>query len=59
MDPLTLTAAALNLATKIAEIILISIQSQPPEVRAEYARIQFEDFKKFRDWLISLYPNNK
>lgn len=45
MDPVT---AALQLATTIAEIIKLAIESQPPDVRAEYARQQLEDAKIWR-----------
>lgn len=48
MDPLT---AALQLANTIAEIVKLSIEAQPPEVRAEFAKMQLEDFKRWRDFL--------
>ncbi len=48
MDPLT---AALTLANTIAQIVLLSIQSQPPEVRAEYAKIQLENLQQWRAFL--------
>lgn len=48
MDPLT---AALILANTIAELIKLSIESQPAEVRAEFAKMQLEDFRKWRDFL--------
>lgn len=46
MDPIT---AALTLANTIAEIIKLSIESQPPDVRAEFARQQAEDLKRWRE----------
>jgi len=46
MDPLT---AALNLATTVAQIVKLVIESQPPEVRAEFARIHLEDLKHWRE----------
>lgn len=52
VDPLT---AGLNLANTIAEIVKISIESQPEEVRAEYAKMQLEDFKKWRDFLDDVF----
>lgn len=53
MDPIT---AALVLANTIAEIVKLSIEAQPPAVRAEYAKIQLEDFQKWRDFLQQLIP---
>jgi hypothetical protein len=53
MDPLT---AALQLANTIAQIVLLSIQAQPPEVRAEYAKAQLEDFRHWRTFLDKLKP---
>lgn len=51
MDPLT---AALNLANTIAEIIKLAIESQPPEVRAEFARQQAQDLMAWRKFLESI-----
>jgi hypothetical protein len=48
VDPLT---AALVLANTIAEIVKLAIEAQPPEVRAEFARIQLEDLKAWRAFL--------
>jgi hypothetical protein len=48
VDPLT---AALQLANTIAEIVKLAIEAQPPEVRAEFARIQLEDLKAWRAFL--------
>jgi hypothetical protein len=48
LDPLT---AALELANTIAKIVLLAVESQPPEVRAEYARLQLEDLKRWREFL--------
>jgi hypothetical protein len=48
MDPVT---AALQLANTIASIVKLSIESQPPEVRAEYAKMQLEDLKKWREFV--------
>ena len=45
MDPLT---AALTLANTIAQIVLSAMESQPPEVRAELAKMQLEDVKAWR-----------
>jgi hypothetical protein len=56
MDPLT---AGLQLANTIAHIILVTIQSQPKEVRAEYAKAQLEDFMAFRNWVQSLAPKEQ
>jgi hypothetical protein len=53
MDPLT---AALQLANTIAEIVKLTIEAQPPEVRAAYAKAQLEDFQKWRDFLSRLAP---
>lgn len=53
MDPLT---AALQLANTIAEIVKLAIESQPPDVRAEFARQQLEDAKVWRALLESLRP---
>lgn len=47
MDPLT---AALQLANTIAQIVLLAMENQPPDVRAELARMQFEDVKKWREF---------
>jgi len=51
MDPIT---AALNLGSKIIDLMILSIQSQPPEVRAEYAKMQLEDMKKWREFFTGL-----
>lgn len=53
MDPIT---AALVLANTIAEIVKVAIESQPPDVRAEYAKMQLEDYKRFRDFLLKFHP---
>lgn len=53
MDPLT---AALQLANTIAQIVLLSIEAQPPDVRAEYARLQLEDLKAWRAFLERVTP---
>lgn len=53
MDPLT---AALQLANTIAEIVKLAIESQPPEVRAELARMQLDDLKAWRDFIQRLQP---
>jgi hypothetical protein len=53
MDPLI---AALSLANTIAQIVLLSIQAQPPEVRAEYAKAQLEDFQRWREFLSHFLP---
>jgi hypothetical protein len=53
MDPLT---AALVLANTIAEIVKSAIESQPPEVRAELARMQLEDVKAWRAFFEKLKP---
>lgn len=45
MDPLT---QALQLANTIAQIWLLAMESQPPDVRADFARMQFEDWKAWR-----------
>ncbi len=55
MDPLT---AALQLANTIAQIVLLAIQSQPPEVRAAYAKAQLEDFTKWREFLDKFKPHS-
>jgi hypothetical protein len=44
MDPLT---AALLLANTIAEIVKLLIESQPLDVREDYARKQWEVLKPF------------
>lgn len=51
MDPLT---AALQLATTIAEIVKLTIEAQPMEVRAEYAKQALADFKAWRLFLAKL-----
>ena len=48
MDPIT---AALTLANTIAEIVKLAIEAQPPDVRAEYAKRQLEDFQQWRAFL--------
>jgi hypothetical protein len=53
MDPLS---AALVLANTIAEIVKLAIESQPAEVRAEFARLQLEDLKAWRAFLQGLQP---
>jgi hypothetical protein len=55
MDPLT---AALQLARTIAEIIKLVIESQPADVRAEFARIHLEDLKRWRDFVDKLVKRN-
>jgi hypothetical protein len=56
MDPLT---AALVLANTIAEIVKLSIEAQPPEVRAEYAKAQLDDFQKWRAFLERFHPKER
>lgn len=46
MDPVT---QALTLAATIAQIILTSIQAMPPDQRAEFARLQLEDLRRWHD----------
>ena len=53
MDPLTL---ALQLANTIAQIVLLSIQSQPPELRAAYAKIELENLQAWRAFLDTFTP---
>ncbi len=53
MEPLT---AALMLANTIAEIVKLTIEAQPPEVRAKYAEIQLADLLKWRAFLERLAP---
>ncbi len=53
MDPLT---AALQLANTVAQIILLSIESQPADVRAEYARLRLDDIKAWREFLDQFQP---
>lgn len=55
MDPLT---AALQLANTIADIVKLSIESQPPEVRAEFAKMQLEDLKAWRQLLARFLPKD-
>lgn len=44
MDPLTV---ALQLALTVAQIIKLVIESQPPEVRAERARLELEALQRW------------
>ena len=53
MDPVTLALQALNTAL---EIWKLNIEGQPPDVRAEMARMQFEDFKAWRDFWRQFIP---
>lgn len=53
MDPLT---AALQLANTIATIVLAAIEAQPPDARAEFARMQLEDLRKWRAFVETLQP---
>ena len=53
MDPLT---AALLLANTIAKIVLLSIESQPPEVRAEFARLHLEQLQQWLKFLERFQP---
>lgn len=53
MDPLT---AALELAKTIAEIVKLTIESQPPDVRAEIWRLYLEDMKAWRAFWQQLLP---
>lgn len=48
MDPLT---AALTLASDIVKLITVAIESQPPELRAEFAKAQLEGLKRWQDFL--------
>jgi hypothetical protein len=36
--------------------VLLAIESQPAEVRAEYARLQLEDLKTWRAFLERFHP---
>jgi len=47
---------AFELANTIAKIVLLEMESQTPEVRAEIARMHFEDLKKFREFLERFRP---
>ena len=51
MDPFT---AALLLANTIAEIVKLTIESTPPEVRAEQAKIHLEFLKRFLEFVQNL-----
>lgn len=53
MDPLT---AALTLANSVVKLITLTIESQPPELRAEIAKQQWQDFMTFRSWIDKLMP---
>lgn len=53
MDPFT---AALELANTIAKIVLIVIESTPPEIRAEQAKLNFETVKKLLELVDKLQP---
>lgn len=53
MDPLT---AGLQLANTIAQIVLLGMESQPPEVRAELARAQLDAWKAWVAFLNHLKP---
>ena len=53
MDPLT---AAFTLANTIAQIVKLSIEAQPPDVRAEYAKMQLEALQKWMAFLDRLQP---
>lgn len=53
MDPFT---ALVQLANTIAQIVLLSIESQPADVRAEYARQQLEAFKAWLAFLERFRP---
>lgn len=53
MDPLT---AALNLATVIAEIVKLAIESQPPEVRAELAKLHLDQQRAWMEFLRQFRP---
>ena len=54
MEPILI--AAFELANTIAKIVLLEMESQPPEVRAELARMHFEDLKRFREFLERFRP---
>lgn len=49
-------ALALELANTIAKIILITIESTPPEIRAEQARQAWEVQKKVLELVEKLQP---
>lgn len=54
MDPLT---AALQLANTLADIVKLAMESQPPEVRAEFARMHLQDVKAWRELIARLVPS--
>ena len=56
MDPLT---AALILANTVAEIVKLAMEGQPPEVRAEFARMHLEDMHKWRAFVERFSPKQK
>lgn len=53
MDPLT---AALNLATKLAEIHLATLQLMPEAERAAYAKMIVADMTAWREFWQGLIP---
>lgn len=53
MDPLT---AALELANTVAKIVLVIIESTPPEIRAEQAKMNFDTLKKLVDFIEKIQP---
>ncbi len=48
MDPIT---AALNLATEVVKLIVLIIQTTPPELRAEQAKVALDDLRKWQAFL--------
>lgn len=52
MDPLT---AALNAYTATLNLIEANIESATPELRAEMARQQWEDFKPLRELFVKIF----
>jgi len=55
MDPLT---AILNAYTATINLIITNIESQPPELRAEIAKQQWEDFRPLREFFVKMFSKH-
>ena len=53
MDPVT---AALNLATEVVKLIALIVETTPPEVRDERAKIALEDLRRWREFVDRFRP---
>jgi hypothetical protein len=56
MDPLQVAALVCQIILNIQERDKAILESLPPEKRAEMALAQYEDWKRWRDFLALFHP---